>query len=154
MGGLIPSTESHAFELAPRLRKEDAEEIRANSGIPPYFALLIGVRNSTPAVSLVNAHGHLLGMAGVVPTAEPDRGAVWMLAADQITDHSIEFLRKSKQWVNEVNDLYPILHNVVDARNTTHISWLKWLGFSFLRLIPEYGAGRLPFYEFARIQDV
>lgn len=48
----------------------------------------------------------------------------------------------------------PILFNCVDQRNEVHINWLRWLGFKFVRIIPEYGIQKLPFIEFVRIRNV
>ena len=46
---------------------------------------------------------------------------------------------------------YPILFNFVDARNTTHVKWIKYMGFSIIQEHATFGVeGRL-FYEFAKI---
>lgn len=73
-----------------------------------------------------------------------------MLGSDLIKMHSIEFLRKSKEWV-EAQD-YEILYNNIDARNTVHIKWLQWLGFTFIQELPNYGVEQRLFYQFVRIK--
>ena len=85
-----------------------------------------------------------------------DVAAIWMLAADELTskEHRSTFLRNSRVWVNSINSRHQLLFNHVDARNKQHIRWLKWCGFSFIRLVPDYGAEKRPFYEFVRLHNV
>jgi hypothetical protein len=56
------------------------------------------------------------------------------------------------RWLHRLHKLYPLLGNHVDIRNTKHTKWLKRMGFSFLRVLPEYGVERRPFIEFARLE--
>ena len=42
---------------------------------------------------------------------------------------------------------YRVLTNYADARNTTAIRWLRWLGFNILPAIP-FGLDGLPFHPF------
>ena len=61
------------------------------------------------------------------------------------------FLRRSKVELDKIIQEYPVLFNVVDARNKIHVRWLQWMGFTFIKKHSEYGPeGRL-FYEFVRI---
>jgi hypothetical protein len=48
--------------------------------------------------------------------------------------------------------LFPVLENMVDARNTKSIKWLKRLGFTFGPPLPHPHSG-LPFYPFEMRQD-
>ena len=61
------------------------------------------------------------------------------------------FLRQSKEMLRELHQQFILLFNEVDARNTTHIRWLRWMGFIFVRYRPNYGAEGRPFYEFCRV---
>ena len=76
--------------------------------------------------------------------------AVWMLASKDIEKVTIPFLRQNKAVINFINQLHPVLHNVVDARNTLHLKWLKWCGFTFINK-QNIGYENKPFYSFVRI---
>ena len=57
------------------------------------------------------------------------------------------------EWVEKINNDYPLLLNYVHADNTVSKRWLKSLGFQFIDLIKEHGVGREPFYQFVRIKN-
>ena len=61
------------------------------------------------------------------------------------------FLRNSPIELDKFKMNYPILFNYVDARNKTHVKWIKYMGFSIIKEHATFGVeGRL-FYEFAKI---
>ncbi|MGH9903554.1 MAG: hypothetical protein ACRD68_17245, partial [Pyrinomonadaceae bacterium] len=76
---------------------------------------------------------------------------VWLLASPELARHPF-FFRHSRYWVEQLHERYRVLWNCVDVRNEVHIRWLKWCDFTFLRRIEEYGAGRMPFYEFTKVR--
>ncbi len=138
--------------MAPNLRKADLNEIEALTAEGPLQALKTSMALST--VRLTATHlGEPFAIWGICPIQE-DVGAVWLLGTDTITIPSVtrQFLRFSKLYVEQFQSMYPLLFNYIDARNTVHIRWLKWLGFNFINLHPEFGVGKLPFYEFVRIK--
>lgn len=94
-------------------------------------------------------------MFGCVPVDETS-GSVWLLGSDDLTQPPLrkQFLAEGRVWLNQLHAFRPLLFNFVDARNTVHIRWLRWMGFTFLRLHPEYGVERRPFWEFARLHYV
>jgi hypothetical protein len=61
------------------------------------------------------------------------------------------FLRKSKEVLAEMQKKYPLLFNVVDARNEVHVKWIGWLGFTFVKKHLNWGPEGRMFYEFVRI---
>jgi hypothetical protein len=61
------------------------------------------------------------------------------------------FLRKSKEQLQQLFSNYSVLFNVVDARNTVHIRWIKHMGFTFVAEHAEWGPEKRLFYEFVRI---
>lgn len=146
------STLSDTKVLAPKLRPDDLREIKAASGLTAEAALCFGVQLSNPCLSFVDPHGELAGMFGVTPTYASEVGAVWLLSSDAIEKYPIHFLRRCKEWVEEFHRSYPVLMNFVDQRNTVHINWLRWMGFSFVGLHP-YGVEQLPFYEIVRVKN-
>lgn len=149
-----PSRVSDAISLAPRLRAEDKAEVLAAGRESVEESLALGVLVSRPCFTVeIDTLPQLI--MGVTPSLDPLEGHVWMLASElPFTSHRIAFIRHSKAWVRKFHQHYPLLTNSVDARNTAHIEWLKWLGFSFLNITKGAGADRLPFYTFARIEHV
>lgn len=139
--------------LAPRLRQADIDEIRAASGLDPETALTLSRQVSSMCFT-VFGDGKQIAMFGVRPEENPSIGRIWMLGSEEIHDHRFGFLRRSKSWVDFLQDRYPILYNYIDARNSVHIRWLHWLGFSFINEEHNYGFEQRLFYQFVRINHV
>lgn len=113
-----------------------------------------GFHYSKPCLTVDDEHGNPCLMMGVVPTEDPMVGAIWLLSSDIITRHPVTFLRQSKPMLQRFHQDYPVLCNAVDARNTVHIKWLKWLGFTFINTVSGDGEGNLPFHTFVRLSNV
>ncbi len=147
-----PSLEKDAYELAPRLRKADRDEIDAASGDNPLQALIRGYEYSyQPFTILVN--DKVAGMFGAVPLDQQFVvGAVWLLGSDDIFNVRMPFARQSRLWVDVVHKPFNVLTNWVDERNSVHIRWLKWIGFKFIAKCERFGYRNLPFYEFVKIK--
>lgn len=144
-----PSTAGDAETLAPKLRKQDVEEVWASHGITPIAALVTSQNNSSESHTIIASDGEVIGMFGVV-----DDGAVgvpWLLTSDRLPEVAREFLPQSREWVERINQDYLVLTNYVDVRNKVAQRWLKWLGFKFVRVVEEYGYEKKPFYEVVRI---
>jgi hypothetical protein len=139
--------------LATRLRPEDEAEVRAASGLEPHAALLTSLKHTVDCRVGVDENDVPMCIGGVVPWDE-GRGVIWLLCTPEIMRHRVAFLRDSRAWVAKLQTEFPILTNAVDERNTVHIEWLKWLGFTFIRRIPDYGSERRPFLEFVRIDPL
>lgn len=140
-----------AYSLAPRLREADKQEIRAAVGMTPLAGLLYCLETSNPALTIIKDGEPPLGVFGLTPDPDNFAASVWMLAANEITKYPMTFMKNAIKWVQKTNTEYPVLYNYVDARNTLHIKWLRWMGFTFLnakRMGPE---NRL-FFEFVRIE--
>ena len=121
--------------------------------IPPLLILQEGLRLSDRSWALCSSGGELAGILGTQPVQEhPELGWVWMVATPTLTAHSVEFLRSCRPALPEIFGNYETLFNYTDARNALHHRWLRWLGFSFLRRVEQYGAEGLPFIEFAKIR--
>ena len=144
------ATQKDVKELSEKMREADAVEVMASSGLTPLEALTQGFELSE---SLAIIHkGELIGMFGVAEI-EGDIGSPWMLGSDKIPEIKKDLLTQALDWVIETNKNYPLLVNYVDARNKVAIRWLKYLGFNFVRKVPYHGVGRVPFYEFVRIDQ-
>ncbi len=138
--------------LAPRLRKEDKQEILALSGLLPYEALLIGFKNAVIVFTIFNPKNKPVGIFGVDDLGN-GVGGIWLLATKDLAKIQIAFLKQCREVVKFLNTKYKILWNFVDCRNQLHIKWLKWCGFKFLRKTNR-GVLQKPFYEIIRINNV
>ena len=138
--------------LAPRLRKEDKQEILAGSGLIPYEALLKGYLENVIVFTIVNTKNKPVGIFGVNDCGN-GLGAIWLVATNDLSTVQISFLRQCREVVKVFNNKYKILWNFVDCRNSLHIKWLKWCGFKFIRKT-NYGVLQKPFYEIIRINNV
>lgn len=142
-------------DLAPRLRIPDMAEIAAATGERPITALGRGFAASTPCYTALY-RGKVVAMFGVVPEptnegAEfPRVGHIWMLGSDDIPLFRKSFMRHTKPWLAVVCDGYDMVTNLVDARNTRHIAWIKRSGFTFTQLVTR-GKLNLPFLEFVKV---
>lgn len=150
-----PSKAQDVFDLAPRLREGDLNELKASSGITAEQALQQGFIISDIPMTIIGRDGEtVVAMFGVtnIPSMNFKQGVVWLLGSDGLGDIGLKFARECKQWVDTLQDQYDILWNVVDKRNELHIRWLTWCGFQFMREIPEAGVESKPFYEFFKIK--
>jgi len=153
---LRKATLQDCWSLGTKLREEDKAEIRASSGRTPTLALMSAWDNSGLPLTIYaedDVESIRVGMWGVVPTpGEPMAGAIWMMALPELRLAKMSFLRVSVGYVDVLNDHYPVLYNTVDARNTLHLKWLRWTGFTFIQRHEHFGYEQRPFYEFVRVR--
>lgn len=97
-----------------------------------------------------NSQGVNVALAGVAPR-EDGSAMIWMIATDDLERHSLEFLRYSRTFIEQVSEPFTHTFNWVHADNEVHIKWLKWCGFTFVKLHESFGASGESFYEFLRI---
>ncbi len=145
------ATVADMVDLAPRLRPEDTEECLAASGVDPTVSLPAAVGLGPSWVWTVAGSPECA--LGVIPVdGSPLTGAVWMLASPVILQHVRFMVRNLPSVIDLLHDYFPLLGNYVDARNTTHISFIKHCGFSLLRTVPNYGVEGRPFIEFVKLR--
>ncbi len=149
---LTPTTVEDIDHLAPKLRKADKQECLAYTGQMPLSILHTALLHGDITLTLRTPEGKRIGICGVAPSPFEKAGVIWMCATDAIMKHQMAFLRRSKSALDYLGADYDILHNCVDARNTVHIRWLKWMGFHFIKKHEAYGVEQRPFYEFIRIK--
>jgi hypothetical protein len=127
--------------LASRLRSADLRELAALTDITPLDALLLSLR-SGPSWTCADDAGKPFALYG------QGGGAPWMLASDGLEDHWRWFLRNTKRIVADMQGDIPVIANAVDARNTVHIRWIQWAGFTLSD--PINSPSGLPFIPFYR----
>lgn len=151
MGYVRAFREGDAECLAPILRDADQDELRAGTGMAPLAALQAGADHSQICCTIIDNSWHVAGMFGIVD--EGDFGRIWMLGSDALTRPplSIQFLRECRKHVYQMERPYRIIGNEIDQRNTLHVRWLKWLGFTFLPPIHDYGPERRTFIPFVKV---
>ncbi len=148
-----PSVIDDVTYVADGMRRPDVEEVMAQSGLTPHQSLLYSFFMSKPCMTIVGRHGRAIGMWGVVPDGST-AGRIWMLGrCEMLTDvaDKWEFLRQSRIHLADLQSKYPVLFNFVDARNTVHLRWLRWMGFTFINQHDDFGPQQRTFYEFVRI---
>ena len=143
------ATEQDCIYLSENLRKEDYQEIKAVSGLPPLASLIIGLRISDVPLVICDENNKPVAMLGVVPQGL--FGVIWMVGTEELKKISLSFIKNCKGVCDVLQKNYQLLCNFVDARNTLHINWLKWMGFSFINKHQRYGVERRLFYEFVKI---
>jgi len=142
-----PAVVGDALNLAPRMRLEDISEVMALNGLSPLEALTESLKASSQAYSTIHNEQVVL-MCGVGPVPNhPELGCAWLLGSPEMSTVSRFFMRHSRAYVSLFHRHYPVLWNLVDARNMTHIRWLKWCGFEFIKLHEAVGPEQRPFYE-------
>ena len=144
------ASQQDAKELSKNLRKEDLDEIKANANANPYHALVSGVKYSHLPLAIMNDENKPIMIMGVVPHGK-QLGLVWLLSSPEIKSISFAFLRNCKGVLDLFLQSYPVLYNYIDARNTLHLNWLKWLGFSFIKVHENFGYEKRKFIEFVKI---
>jgi hypothetical protein len=145
-----PSKLVDCESVADNIRPADRREVAAHLGLSPYDSLRGGVAISRPCYT-VELSGEPIAIFGVAPALDEKVGIVWLLGTPKIETISTQFLRHSRKWLAFVGRDYEVLTNFIDARNTVHLRWLKWLGFSFVSRRAQHGVEKRPFYEFVRI---
>lgn len=149
-GIVTRATFADAHELDRLMRPEDRREVEDISGQPAIRNLLLGVLVGAPTLAVRSLEGELAGLLGVTPVGL-QHGAISFLGTPVIERQSVAFLRGTRDVLDVLSRDYDTLFNVCDARNEVHHRWLKWCGFSFIRKIDQFGAAKVPVYEFARI---
>ncbi len=148
---VAPTTLRDITCLAPRLRKQDADEIYALRGMQPLEALTECYRSSHRCIT-ARFNGNAYAMFGTV-RVDDDHANIWLLGSHEIKHHRREFLKQSRRWLDELHAEFVTLSNHVDARNTEHIRWIRWLGFNVDEGPVSIGHEGRPFYYFSTNQS-
>lgn len=148
------ATIADAVWLAGRLRPEDEQEIHDISGMTPLKAVAHGLFHSRHCfVILSPSTGNPIAIMGVVPD-DPviASGRVWMHGTPEIRSVTKSFLKYSRPVLQQLHQHYDVLYNIVDARNTVHVNWLRWIGCVFINRIEEIGVGGIDAYTFVSLR--
>ena len=152
-----PAVPEDADFIGPLLRQSDVSELLAASGLSAVEALRHSIKASDGGFCMIAVSGDNKPILiwGVAPSSNDGVGIPWMVATNEIyrAQYLLTFKKLCGEWVRKMNERFPLLINYVDHRNVTSILWLQALGFVFTKLVPNYGHGKLPFWEFMRVKE-
>lgn len=142
---IVESVVNDVYDLAPRLRQDDINEIQA-LGYKPEQSLLQGLIYSDICYSAIYK-GKVIGMFGTTNYNLPDKwGSIWFLGSDETTEVPIAFVKEGKKLLKKAFQKYDILINAVDSRNTSHIKYIEHIGLTISNPIIINGYKFLQFY--------
>lgn len=123
-------TDKDIMDLAANMRQADIDELQVVCGLSPDQAVIESVKASDPELLRAYlADDQLVCIAGCSPTDE-HHARPWLLATDLLDGYYYRLQRESLGLLDLMRAKYAYLSNVVDARNTMTIEWLKSLGFT------------------------
>ena len=148
-----PTTWDDVQFIAKHMREGDKEECRAG-GFSPLEALSQSFELSIVSYTLNTPDGVPAAITGVSPSSiGANIGVIWMLGTDDISKHKIYALRRCKPFIANLYDELGMdcFYNCTYIKNKLHHSWLRWLGFTFLRTVTLPPDGQ-EFLEFVRLK--
>ena len=145
-----PLRPADVFAVVADLRDADLEEITALVGAEGVLdAIDTSVSQSAQSWTLTD-DGSPIAVFGVAPSEIHGVGMPWLVGTPRILRRQRSFMRLCAAYIPMMHALFPVLVNVVDARNTRAIAWLRHVGFEFGPPAHVGVEGRL-FYPFSRM---
>ena len=139
------------LSIAENMREADRNEVWASHRHTPLKAVISSFQQSS-LVWTIHHKGFPVAMFGVASQgALCDVGYPWLLGTDKMSNITIEFLRFSRYYVQQMLAGFRMLENWVDARNEKSMKWLQWCGFELEEPAP-WGFDNLPFSHFTMEQ--
>ena len=135
--------------LQGNLRKQDQDEVWAARGRDPDTVLYESVQASTLCWS-IKEEEQVLGIFGVAPSGVAGEGQPWLLGSDGLAALSRHLIKEPPAFIEKMHTQFPVLRNLVDARNAISLRWLPRIGFTVSAAPVSYGPFSMPFYEFYR----
>lgn len=150
-GVILKSEPVDAEILIKSVRGPDFDEIVASMGTDNKDAIVqflkLGITTSSQCWSVFAKDASLCFIFGIHHESET-AGRIWALGTNHLKKVVKEFIQFSPKFIDLFHQKYDLLYNIVDERNTLHISWLKRLGFTFLK---TYKLNNFKFIEFCRL---
>lgn len=148
---VVPTTVEHVKKFVEIIREEDKAEVIASHG-SVLDAVMQSVLHSDFCETIMTSNDEIAGIYGVCPLGNGE-ASPWFLSSVHLPKVKIEFLRGGREWIERVNEVYPVLTNYVDADYKISIDWLRFMGFTFIKRVENYGVNPKPFLEFVRIKQ-
>ena len=132
----LPS-EQDILDLAANLRPADCAELFAVCELSPLAAVRASVGLSAPGFvfaahvqTAAEAERRLLCIGGAACTVGDESvGVPWLLATPLLERYAKSLTREARLELRRMLVRWPVLSNVIDARQTGCIQWLAALGF-------------------------
>ncbi len=153
LGEVIAAEPDHIAPIADKMREADVLEVWLAAHSLPEKALTDSLETSVKAWT-ITGDGAPIGMFGVCSANILGQiGIPWLLGTDDMLKITRQFLRQSRDYVDQMNSLYPHLINFVHVDNIVSLRWLMWCGFVFDGPFP-YGPDKADFFKFQRFANV
>jgi hypothetical protein len=147
-----PTEPQDAAVLYRHLRPADLAECLAYGHADLEERLAANVRRSLLCWSGF-IDGELAAILGVAPISMmAGIGSPWMLGTPVLDAHSRVLVRRTPEYIAKMLNAFPHLVNLVHARNTTSVRWLRRLGFTLHSPVPHGAHGEL-FHPFEMRAD-
>jgi len=136
--------------LSDHLRQADIDELAVTGYTNPAEAVEMAYQRTLPELqTVVEWDGQLLIMTGcAADSLLSNVGIPWMLGTEAMMQHMKAITIGAHQAIAVFLQHWPILRNVVDARNTRTMRWITSLGFE-LTPAPAYVPG-YPLFQFEK----
>lgn len=143
-------TLSDVAYLSQNLRQADIDELAVTGYPDPAEAVEMAYQRTLPELqTVVEWDGQLLIMTGcAADSLLSNVGIPWMLGTEAMHQHMKAITIGAHQAIAIFLTHWPILRNVVDARNTKTMRWIQSLGFE-LSPVPAYLPG-FPLFQFEK----
>jgi hypothetical protein len=122
---------SDVFAVIADLRPADVDEVSALVGADNVMGAVETSIDSSSLAWTLTDDGLPIAVFGVAPTEDPRVGVPWMVGTPGVVRRQRAFMRLCKDYIPRMLALFPVLVNVVDARNERAIAWLRHVGFVF-----------------------
>ena len=124
------ATFEDGVELANNLTDDDLGEAEAIGYALEH--LPYDTANSEHSIVLRDRDGELAGIIGVNRDVR-DRGVIWLLSTNRISNVSLGTIRRAREWTYSLP--YTMLWNYADIRNKVHHRLFSFAGFQVLRTV-------------------
>lgn len=129
-----PATEADADLLDSEIRREDYNEVLADTGCEPSYVLKRSLNSSGESWSVL-FDGNLVGIWGVEPYRESVLGGrsgyVWLLTSTWVEKYRKSFHRVTRDILEVLLYRWDVLIGAFDCRYERAIAWGRRLGFQF-----------------------
>lgn len=125
------ATEEHIAHVAANLRESDLEELEVIYGTDPYETFMSGLEMSD-VCQVLTLDGEAISLFGVHEGHTVELGHPWMVGTEKLNHEKRTLLTVGREIVQGWLGLYPVLLNIVLAKNKPTINYIKLLGFTVL----------------------
>lgn len=147
----VRTVEAGDFEFVlDNARQADRDECDAMLGPGRFEAALRASVDASVLLWTFEVHGKAAAIFGVCPISLLSGiGAPWLIGTYLVERAPGALVRLSRLYIPKMQAAFPLLCNVVDARNVKSVAYLRRLGFEFGEAI-QIGPERMPFYPFSK----